>query len=498
MITPTHRHTRGRWYRRPGGPWDGPTLDLVLSTARPRDELVFDGGVRLSSVQVNHLAARVAGGLRAAGIRRRDPVAWQLPNRWEVVVLYRACWRIGAVAVPLHPFAGAAEVDAMLAQAPPHLVVDADRLAALLTAPPLHPSVRPARPSDPAVVLFTSGTSGPPKAVVHTHRGLAHKARLLLEVHKLRRKDAVLVPAPLSHVTGLVDGVLVPGAGSLRTILQEQWDPDAALALIERERVTYTAGPPSFLRGLREAAAFDPARVASLRLVSLTGAGVTSTDAAETADALDARVKRTYGSTEAPVVTTAHAGDPKRLGRSTDGRATGEVELRLDAATGEILVRGPELFAGYTDPAMTAGAFVRGGWYQTGDLGSIDADGWLTITARLDDVIVRDGVSILAAEVEAHCEAHPAVRRAVAVGVPDEDLGQRVAVALLLGPGVPAAEVDVATLGAWFDLRGVDPFAAPEQVVVVPEMPTLPAGTPDRRAVRKLLLATPNCGWRAR
>ncbi len=219
VIAPTHRHTRATWYRRPGGPWDGPTLDLLLSTARPRDDLVVDGEVRLSSVQVNHLAARVAAGLRAAGVRRRDVVAWQLPNRWEVVVLYRACWRLGAVATPVHHLAGPADAEAMLAQAPPRLVVEAARLPALLAAPPLHASVRPARPADPAVVLFTSGSSGRPKAVVHTHRGLAHKARLMVDVHGLRRKDAVLMPAPLAHVSGLLNGVLVPGAAGMRTVL---------------------------------------------------------------------------------------------------------------------------------------------------------------------------------------------------------------------------------------------------------------------------------------
>jgi cyclohexanecarboxylate-CoA ligase len=491
VIAPTHRHTRATWYRRPGGPWDGPTLDLLLSTARPRDDLVVDGDVRLSSVQINHLAARVAAGLRAAGVRRRDVVAWQLPNRWEVVVLYRACWRLGAVATPVHHRAGPADAEAMLAQAPPRLVVEAARLPELLAASPLHASVRPARPADPAVVLFTSGSSGRPKAVVHTHRGLAHKARLMVDVHGLRRKDAVLMPAPLAHVSGLLNGVLVPGAAGLRTVLEARWDPETALHLIAAERVSFMIGPPTFFLGLRAASRSTPESVRSLRLLSCGGAGVTPSFVAETAEALDAKVKRTYGSTEAPTVTTAHAGDPKRRGRETDGRPTGEVELRLDPATGELLVRGPEVFAGYTDAAETAAAFARGGWFRTGDLATIDAEGWLTITGRMKDVIIRGGENIATAEVEAHCEAHPAVSQAVAVGVPDARLGERVAVVLLLGPGVPDDEIGVDALRAWFELRGVARFKTPERVMILDEMPTLPAGKPDRAAVRRLVTPGP-------
>ena len=486
-VTPTHRHTRGWWYRRPGGPWQQPTLDALLGAARPRADLVVDGETRLSSVQVNHLAARVAGSLRALGVRRRDVVAWQLPNRWEVVVLYRACWRLGAVAAPVHHLAGAAEVDAMLGPIAPALVIDPERLASLLAGPPLPAGIRPARPTDPAVVLFTSGSSGVPKAVIHTHRGLAHKATLMVAVHGLRRKDSVLMPAPMAHISGLLNAVLVPGAAGMRTTLQARWDPEDALRLIQAEKVSFMIGPPTFFHGLRAATGFTPKAVRSLRLVSCGGAGVTPAFVAETAEVLDARVKRTYGSTEAPTVTTAHDGDSKRRARTTDGRPTGEMELRLDASTSELLVRGPEIFAGYVDPEATAAAFERGGWFRTGDRATIDDEGWLTITGRLRDVIIRGGENIAVAEVEAHCEAHPAVRQAVVVGYPDERLGERVGVAVVLGPGVPASEFDVDTCRAWFELRGVTRFKTPERILVLDELPTLPAGKPDRQRVTQLV-----------
>lgn len=489
MIAPTHRHTRGASYRRPGGPWQQPTLDRLLGAVRTRDDLVVDGSVRLSTVQVNHLAARVAGALRALGVRRRDVVAWQLPNRWEVVVLYRACWRLGAVAAPIHHLAGAAEVAAMVEQVGPRVVLDADQLPGLLAGTPVPAAgIRPARPTDVAAVLFTSGSSGAPKAVLHTHRGLAWKAALMASVHGLKRKDAVLMPAPMAHISGLLNGVLVSGFAGMRTVVQAKWDPEAALQLIEDERVSLMIGPPTFFHGLREASGFSTEAVRSMRLISCGGAGVTPDFVADTAEAFDARVKRTYGSTEAPTVTTSHAGDPKRFGRLTDGRPVGEVEVRLDPGTSELLVRGPELFAGYVSREATAAAFVRGGWFRTGDRAAIDPDGgWVTITGRLKDVVIRAGENIAVSEVEAHCEAHPAVRQAVAVGYPDTRLGERVGVAVVLGPGVPTSEFDLDACGAWFELRGVARFKTPERIVVLESLPTLPAGKPDRQRLRELV-----------
>ena len=484
MIAATHIATRGRWYRRPGGPWDGPTLDGALSAARTRKSALVDGGVRLSTVELHHLAARVAGGLRAAGVRRRDVVTWQLPNRWEAVVLYRACWRLGAVAAPVHHLAGPADVDAMLGGLDVRLAVEEDRLASLLDARPLPPGVRPARPADAAVVLFTSGSSGAPKGVIHTQRGLAYKAILMAGVHGLRRRDCVLMPAPLAHISGLLNGVLVPGVAGVRSVLQSRWEPDAALDLIEAENVSFMIGPPTFFVGLRDAGSFAPERVGSLRLISCGGAGVTADFVKETADALGARVKRTYGSTEAPTVTTAHDGDSRRKARTTDGRPTGEVELRIDPASGEVLVRGPELFAGYTDRSRNAAAFARGGWFRTGDLGAVDDDGWLTITGRINDVIIRGGENISIAEVEAVCEAHPAVRHAVAAGYRSRRLGERVGVAVVLAPG---KRFGLEECRAWFAERGITKFKVPERIVAVDAVPVLAAGKPDRDAVRKLL-----------
>jgi cyclohexanecarboxylate-CoA ligase len=258
-----------------------------------------------------------------------------------------------------------------------------------------------------------------------------------------------------------------------------RWDPDHALGLIERHRISFMVGPPTFFLGLRRAEGFRPERVRSLRLVSCGGAGVTPAFVGETAEALGATVKRTYGSTEAPTVTTSHDGDDPERASTTDGRPTGATRVRLGPG-GEVWVRGPELFVGYDDPAATAVA-VSDGWFRTGDVGHLD-DGWLTILGRGDDLIIRGGENVAVAEVEAVLEAHPGVMQAGVVGVPDELLGERVCAFVVCDPGTA---LDPDACRRWFEARGFARFKAPERVVVVDRLPATPAGKVDRAELRR-------------
>lgn len=507
-LKPTLKHARERHYRRPGGPWDAPSLDVVLTEAGPHPGLLVDGEVRLGSAEVNERVARLAGGLAARGVRKGDVVAWQAPNWHEAVLLYRAAWRLGAVAAPIHPRAGGAEIDHMLLQVEPRVALAAvdlplarrdgvvvmrsavDGFAALLNARPVLDSA--ARPTDLACVLFTSGSSGDPKGALHTQRGLAGKALLMKQVHGLRPDDAVLMPAPLAHISGLLNAVLNPGAVPMKTVLMDQWTPEAAIDLVEAERITFMIGPPTFFVEMMRSPDFKSERVESVRLLSCGGAGVTPAFVEVATREFGAVVKRTYGSTEAPTVTTSHAGDDAVRARETDGRPTGEVELRVvDPATGEgrppgaageLWVRGPELFVGYVDAAQTREAHAKDGWFRTGDLATVAADGWLTIVGRRKDVIIRKGENISASEVESVLEAHPAVQQAVALGEPNDEVGEAV-VAFV----VASEPFDLAACRDWFDAQGVTRFKTPEKVVQVDEMPVLAAGKPDRAALRRLL-----------
>ena len=456
-------------------------LHDLLASAPTRPDLVVDGGRRFSTGEVDAAAASTAAGLAGTGVGSGDAVAFQVPNGLDAVTLFRACWHLGAVAAPLHDRMGATQVAAAVDQLGPTACVAspgmplADATGAVtpaeLTGGDAAAAAGPAPDAD-ALVMFTSGSTGAPKGVVHTHGGLAGKVLQLLDVHGLDGSDVVLMPAPLSHVSGLLHGVLVPGAVGMRTVLMDRWDPGRALDLIEAEGVTYMVGPPTFFLGLMDAPGFSPGRTASLRLLSCGGTEVTPEFVDRAGRELGAVVKRSYGSTEAPTVATSRFDDPPDRMTTSDGRPFGDTEFRIDEDD-EIWVRGPEVARRYLDPDQTAASFVDG-WFRTGDLGRFD-DGWLTVTGRLGDRIIRGGENISAHEVEAHLVAHPAVDAAVVVGLPDERLGERVA-AFVVAPG----GFDLDACRAWFDDRGLTLFMAPEYVEVIDEVPLLPTGKPDR------------------
>ena len=508
-LRPTLVHARAARYRRTGGPWDRGALDTSFAAS---GGALVDGSGRLEPDRVEATVAALAGRLRAAGVRRGQVVSWQLPNGAPAVALYRACWRIGAVAAPVHHRMGAAEVVAALEQVDPVVVVadpdlpaatyrspvvpGARDVAALLECfepgPPVARGTSPARSTDLAVALFTSGSTGAPKVVLHTHRGLGYKAVLMADVHGLHSGDAALMPAPLAHVSGLLNGVLIPSVVGIPSVVMASWDPEVALRLIERERVSFMGAPPVFFSQMAASPEFRPQKVVSLRLVSTGGASVSPAFVEVVSDAFACRVKRTYGSTEAPTVTTSGPRDSTERARDTDGHPVGEVEIavhdpdtgdRLPPETvGELWLRGPELFVGYADPAATARTLSASGrWFRTGDLGTVDADGWLCVVGRLSDVIIRAGENISASEVEATLEAHPGVRHAVAVGYPDPDVGERVAAF------VESTEpFDLTACRGWFEARGVTRFKTPELVVRLDHLPVLATGKADRAALRKL------------
>ncbi|HET9728595.1 MAG TPA: AMP-binding protein [Acidimicrobiia bacterium] len=408
--------------------------------------------------------ARVAGGLRAAGAAPGSVVTWQSPNRPEIDTLYRACWRLGAVAAPLHHQLGATERAALITALGSPLEVELDDLP---RNDPVDETWRD--PAQLAAVLFTSGSSGAPKGVLHTQATLAYKAVQMADVHECTARDCVLMPAPAAHISGLLNGITLPGVVPFRTVFMARWDPERALELIEREGVTFMVGPPTFFISMMQAPGFSPHRVASMRLISSGGAGVSEEFVRDASAAFGAQVKRTYGSTETPTIIT-------------DGRPIGDVELRIDAA-GELCVRGPEVCVGYLDATDTAVAFDEEGWFHTGDLAAVDAEGRYEIVGRLKELIIRGGENISATEVEAVLEAHPSVQHAVAIGEPDELMGERVCAFV-----VADATFDLATCRSWFEERGIARYKTPERIVLVNELPLLSSGKPDRQALRARVL----------
>jgi cyclohexanecarboxylate-CoA ligase len=427
----THRHSRATAYRRPGGPWDVPSLEALLLDAQQRPEAVVDGAIRLSSHDVALLAARLAGGLRGAGVRRRDVVAWQLPNGFESVLLYRACWRLGAVAAPLDPDLSAPEVARAVELLDPTVCVGGIHLplgsrprswvtggralpsrrrgtetgtvasdphrdfATLLAAAP--EPVITAAPSDPAVALLATATTVEPGVVLHTHRTLACTARGLREAQEVGPGDTVLSTASLAGIAGLLQGLVVPGLAGAGTVLVPRWNPGLVFEVLEREGISQLAAPPDVLVGLVSHPSRSAPRLRALRLVSTSGTDVSEVLAALATDHLQAPIQFGYGSTEAPFVAIDRFGE-EPAHRRVVSPTCDHTELRVvdpgserdvsTGAEGELWVRSPNLFAGYLSPEDTTAVIARGGWFRTGDRAVLDEEGRLRVTGRLPDAAV--------------------------------------------------------------------------------------------------------------
>lgn len=443
---------------------------------------VYVNGRRFTSESVQELAHRFGHGLLRHGIHVGDKVLFQVPPCLEAVIAFHGCWSIGAVAVPVHHRFSPSEVRTLMARLSPKVALFGPEQVNEVISDAIAQTVH-VEPTSPAVILATSGSSGIPKLVIHSHAGLAYKGSLMATVHGLTSDDVVLMPAPMGHISGLLSGVLVPGAAGMAATFMKQWDAAAALDRITRLKVTFMVGPPVYFSQLARTPSFSPVSVGSLRLISCGGTDVTTEFARHTAQALTAVVKRTYGSTEAPSVSTSHAEDPPERGWSTDGRPTGSAELQVDPVSGELLVRGPELFKGYHDREGTQQGVDEDGWFRTGDRASIDG-GWLTILGRLTDLLIRGGENVDPREVESVCAEMVGVEQAVVVGYPDEDMGERVGVVL-----VADRRIDLSSVRNHCSACGLARYKTPERVLQLDEVPLLSFGKPDRAALRELFLA---------
>jgi cyclohexanecarboxylate-CoA ligase len=505
MVEKTFANALEDHYARPGGPWFDQTLGRLLLEMPSRPDAVVSRTRALGTGHLLEHAQRVAGALRDRGVGHGDAVAWQLPNGLDPIVLYWATWWLGAVAVPLHPDASAREAESVFTRVVPVITIataDARALTganvvvehdALLDALDGDPATAPScLPSDIAVLLTTSGSSGRPKTVIHTHRTLAYKARQISTVHATGPDDVVLMPAPIAHLAGMLHGALHPAATGAKAVVMEKWDAERALELVRTERVTMLFGPPVYALGIISAPGFRPEDVSSVRLVSSGATTITEEYARQVADAFGAIVKRTYGSTEAPVVTSSFPGDPPEKGWTTEGRVVGDAELEIrdpgsgavlpDGEEGELWLRGPELAEGYLDKEQTDAAFVDG-WFRTWDRARFD-DGWLLVSGRSADVIIRGGMNVSASEIEAALERHPSVREAIVVGYPDDVYGERIGAFV-----VSDAPIDRDACVQWFAEYGIAKYKVPDTVVTVDTIPVLATfQKPDRAALRERLI----------
>ncbi len=489
-------------------PWHSP-LDVVASGAR-----------------------RLAAALAARDIGPGDVVSFQIANWVEAAIAFWGTAMTGATIVPIVHFYGPREVGYVLRQSGvrahftlsrfghvDHLAMidglwrdlPALELVAVVRAPDADgtPDTRPlpagavelaslleddhgsgppiARThtitaDSPALIAYTSGTTANPKGVIHTHRSLLAELRQLTAMNGTGGRPQ-LTGAPVSHFMGMLGGLLLCLLKGDGVFLIDQWDPPTILDAMVEADLGAGSGSTYLLTSLLDCQGFGAGHVEQMRFVGLGGSPIPRA-VAERATALGISIVRSYGSTELPSTTGASHDEPVDKRLSTDGHAMPGVEIRIigddgrDVAPGtpgEILARGPELFAGYTDPALTAAAFPWGdGWYSTGDVAVVDDEGWLTITDRVRDIVIRGGLNLSPAEIENVLQRMPGVAEVAVVAAPDERYGEHACAFVRPIPGAGAP--DLPGVRAFFDAAGVPRQKWPEEVREVDEFPRTPSG----------------------
>ncbi|MCV7383305.1 AMP-binding protein [Mycolicibacter longobardus] len=492
------------------GWWTGETLGDLLSAglaAGPDTRFEVHSAVRPwqgTFGDVEHVARRLAAGLRARGVGPGDVVAFQLPNWVEAAATFWAAAFLGAVVVPVVHFYGPRELGYILSASRPRVFITAERFGRMSFRPELCADVPivgvvgrdfddllanepmagtlATDPGGPALIAFTSGTTRQPKGVIHSHQTLCCETRQLLANYP-KDRGRQLTATPVGHFIGMVGAFLIPVLEGAPIDLADVWDPAKVLALMADEGVSIGGGPPYFVTSLLDHPDFNDEHLRHIRHVGLGGSTVPPAVTRRLAD-LGIFVFRSYGSTEHPSITGSGPSAPEDKRLFTDGDARPGVEVRL-ADDGEILSRGPDLCLGYTDDALTEAAFDADGWYHTGDIGVLDADGYLTITDRKADVIIRGGENISAVEVEDVLLGMPAVAEAIVVAVPDARLGERAVAVLRLKPG--CALPTMAQVREHFERTGVAPQKWPEGLHEVEDFPRTASGKVQKYLVRTQL-----------
>jgi long-chain acyl-CoA synthetase len=455
-------------------------------------------------------ASGVAAGLRARGVQPGDRVGMVLPNVLSFPVVFYGALMAGAAVVPMNPLLKAREVEYYLRDSGARLVVALDSIADAateaatavgvdaVTVGPVDPGealsgsgsgdAEPREDRDAAVILYTSGTTGPPKGAELTHANLRGNARTTQEtLLEGTPEDVVMGCLPLFHVFGLTcalnAGVL---AGSCLTLLP-RFDGAKALEIIERDRVTVFEGVPTMFAAMLHQADRDRHDVSSLRLCISGGSAMPVEVMRGFEEAFGCIVLEGYGLSEtSPVASFNHPHAERKPG--TIGTPIRGVEMRLlddeggEVATGdvgEIAIRGENVMKGYWGKPEETAKAIPDGWFRTGDLARQDEDGYFAIVDRKKEMIIRGGYNVYPREIEEALYEHPAVAEAACVGIPHPELGEEVAAAVALKPGTQA---DPAELQAWVKER-VAAYKYPRHVWLVDSLPKGPTGKILRRAV---------------
>jgi long-chain acyl-CoA synthetase len=434
----------------------------------------------------------LATALELRGVRAGQRVALMSSNRAEFVMALRAIWRLGAAAVLMSPAWKRAEVEHALAlTGPDHAVGDHPVLASLRPMLHLDEPIEPGQrrferpaPESEALLVFSSGTTGMPKAVRHTHGSLDAAVLHWRDALQLTATDRMQIATPPSHILGLLNIVTALEVGAWIR-LHARFDVDTMLYHIQADQITVETVVAPIALAIAAHPTLESFDLSSLRYIMWCATPVTASVAQTVTRRAGVRWVAAYGASELPLITCNPIGGARL---DSVGRAVTGVRLRVVSPTtgetvapgeaGEIQASSDSVMAGYLPETATAAAFCDG-WYRTGDIGSLDAGGWLQITDRLKEMIKVKGFQVAPAEVEAVLHTHPAVRDCAVFGVPHPVDGESVFAAVATSGAVDAAELTALVadrLASYKRLRSV---------VFVEEIPRLPSGKVLRRSLKE-------------
>ena len=531
-VTLTFNEQRRAAYRQQGLWGDASLADYWQQTARAMPDkiaVVDNHGASYTYSALDHAASCLANWMLAKGIESGDRIAFQLPGWCEFTVIYLACLKIGAVSVPLLPSWREAELvwvlnkcQAKMFFAPtlfkqtrpvdlilplqnqlPQLqqIVGVDKLAPATSSLSLSQIIADntslttaitTHGDELAAVLFTSGTEGLPKGVMLTHNNILASERAYCARLNLTWQDVFMMPAPLGHATGFLHGVTAPFLIGARSVLLDIFTPDACLALLEQQRCTCMLGATPFVYDLLNVLEKQPADLSALRFFLCGGTTIPKKVARE-CQQRGIKLLSVYGSTESSPHAVVNLDDPLSRFMHTDGYAAAGVEIKVvdDArktlppgCEGEEASRGPNVFMGYFDePELTARALDEEGWYYSGDLCCMDEAGYIKITGRKKDIIVRGGENISSREVEDILLQHPKIHDACVVAMPDERLGERSCAYVVLK--APHHSLSLEEVVAFFSRKRVAKYKYPEHIVVIEKLPRTTSGKIQKFLLRK-------------
>ncbi|MGJ6960546.1 AMP-binding protein [Streptosporangium sp. G11] len=532
------------------GQWRDETIldDLRRSAASHPDKAALvchrDGVAEtVTYSELAHRVDRLAASLVRLGVERGDVVTLQLPNSWQLVASILACARIGAVAGPVVPIMRRREVEFMtrLTASPVYIAAAefrgfsyADMSAEVARAVPglrhrvllggggggdggaldfdrdlLGPEPSPeevaaldaleAEPDDPAQIVFTSGTTGEPKGVVHSHNTLYAMNRAQADVLHLTIREVTAMGSPTTHQAGYTWNFLMPLILGATAVQVDAWDPAVMLRILEEWKVTFFMGAPTFLSDLIEAQRASPRDLSALLTFATGSAPIAPLLVEDAREVLGCRVYALWGMSENGCVTITRPEDPPMRAAESDGTPVPGMEVRIVGRRGEpvaagqsglLQVRGAAQCLGYfRRPEVYAKSLTEDGWFDTGDLAREDGYGGIRITGRVKDVIMRGAENIPVVEVEAALLRHHAVKDVAVVGYPDQRLGERACAVLVTADSPEGSPLTLDDMRGHLAGLGMAKQYWPERLEIVPSLPRTPSGKIQKFALRDRLRA---------